>query len=209
MCYHLLEREDTFEAVVIIHHVDVIDIVEVFGLSAHLFETIRHGEVFIHHDHLRAHKTAGGVLVILKKVYDITGLFHVVDMRDHLIAVLLVEFLYKVDGIVSVEEVDIMAYLLRVHTLKQFLTVFLIELHQHVSFLLLILDKIEEPLGLFQVKVLEKLGNISGVHLFHLVLSGFRVLGVDNLLDAFYVGFVKIPHNSTATAFAVIAKLHA
>ena len=56
-------------------------VVEILGLHPHLLNTLRHAPVLVDNDHFRTHQTAGGVLVIFKEVYNVTGLFDVVNMR--------------------------------------------------------------------------------------------------------------------------------
>ena len=87
---HLFQREHTLKAVLIVYHIHRIDVAEVFGLPPHLAKAVGHGKILVHNNHLRAHKAAGRVFVILQKVYDVAGLLNVADMLDYLAAILLV-----------------------------------------------------------------------------------------------------------------------
>ena len=70
---------------------------------AHLAQTVGHGEVLVDRDKLGTHQTAGSVLVVLQQVHDVAGLFHILDVVDHLLAVLLVELLNEVDGVIGIK----------------------------------------------------------------------------------------------------------
>ena len=90
---HHLQWQRAAQAVVVVDNVDIVYFVHVFGLQAHLFDTLGHRPVFVDHNHLGAHQAAGGVLVILQQVYDVAGLLYVVDVRYDFVALLFVELL--------------------------------------------------------------------------------------------------------------------
>ncbi len=87
-----------------------------------------------------------------------------------------------------------MAYLLRVHVLEEPFPVFLVELHQHVSLLLIVFDEVEEPFRLPEVERTEKLRDVGGMHLTQLVARRRRVGGLDESPDALYVVVVGFLH---------------
>ena len=115
-------------------------------------------------------------------------------MLNYLVAFLLGEFLDKVNGVVGVEQVDESADFLGVHALEELAPVFLVKLHEHVGLLLLIVDEVEDPFGLFQIQALEKLGNVGRVQRVYLLRGFGRIVVVDKLLNALYVLLGKLFH---------------
>ena len=77
---HLLQGEDAAKLIVVVDDIDVVYFVHFLGLHAHLLDTFGHRPVFVDDYHLGAHKSAGGVFVVLQEVDDVAGLFDVVDM---------------------------------------------------------------------------------------------------------------------------------
>ena len=116
-------------------------------------------------------------------------------MLDSLVAILLVELLDKVYGVIGVEKVDEVADLLRVHPLEHFLAVVFIKLHEHVGLLLIILNEIEKPFRLPEVKRLKKLRYVGGMQLAHLSLGILFILLFNKLFNPFYVSIRKFLHN--------------
>ena len=115
MGYEGLERKDTAKAVIIVDHVDVIDLIHFLGLHSHFLDALGHAPVFVDHDHLGAHEAAGGVFAVFEQVDDVACLLHVVDMAYDFITVLLVEFLNHIHGIVGIEVVELLGYLFGLH----------------------------------------------------------------------------------------------
>ena len=198
---HLLQRKDTLEAVVVVDHIYIIYLVEVCGLPAHFLKALRHRPVLVDGYVFGAHEAAGGVFGVVEEVDDVGGLLHVIDMLDHLLPIFLIEFLDEVDGVVGVEFVDKLADLLRLHVLDEFLTVFLVKLHKHVGFLLLIVYKVEEPLGLLQVELAQEFGDVGRMKVGYLMAYSGSVLAVGHILYSFDVFFSEILHTSMVKSF--------
>ena len=76
----LFEREGAAQAVVVVNHIHVVDLVHILGLHPELLDAFGHAPVFVDHEHFRTHQTAGGVLVVFQQVDDVAGLVNVVDM---------------------------------------------------------------------------------------------------------------------------------
>ncbi len=189
-----LQREGAAQAVVVVDHIDVIDLVHVLGLHPELLDALGHRPVLVDHQHLGAHQTAGGVLVIFEQVDDVAGLLHIVDVGQHLVAVLLVEVLYEVDGVVGVEMVDIEAGdFLGVHVAQELAAVILVKLHQHVGGLVAVEQPVE-VLGLRQVEVLIQLGDVGRVHLLKLAAGGGLVVCLYDFLYFFEEILVEFLH---------------
>ena len=102
----LLQGEDSAKALIIVNYIDVIDLIHVFSLLAHLFDTFGHTPILVHHDHLGTHQTTGGVLVVFQQVHDITGLLYVLDMRKELLLGILVQLTHQVNGIIRFHVID-------------------------------------------------------------------------------------------------------
>ena len=99
---HLLEWKDALQTFFVIDHIDVVDFVELLGLHAHLLEALGHTPVLVDGHHLGAHQSAGGVFVVLQQVHDVASLLNVLDVREHLLLLVLVELAHQVNGIVGV-----------------------------------------------------------------------------------------------------------
>lgn len=176
VCEHHLQRQRAAQAVVVVDNVDIIDFVHVFGLQAHLLDTLGHRPVFVDHNHLGAHQAAGGVLVIFQQVYDVAGLLNVVDVRYDFVALFFVELLYQVNGVVGVEVVNLLGDFLGRHVLDKFQTLVLVEFHQHVGGGVLV-EQLEEVFRLLGVELLEELGYIGRVQVCQLGTRGLAVVG--------------------------------
>lgn len=181
-CVSIFFNGSTSQPLLVVHHKHVIYIVHILGLLAHLLDALRHRPVFVDHDHLRAHQAAGGVLVILHQVDDVAGLLHVVELRQYLLLVLLVELLNQVHGVVRLHVVDLLGYDLVGEVVKQFSPVVLIEFEQHVGRRLLV-KKLIEKLGLVQVQILIQFGNIGRMETRQLLGCGLHIPAVYDLAD--------------------------
>ena len=189
MGYHLLKGKHTFEPVIVINYVYIINVIEVFRLMSHLLKAVGHRQIFVYLDELGAHHTARCILVILQKVDNVSRLLHILYILDNLLAFLLIQLLDKVYSVIGVKQINEMADLLRIHTFKEFLTILLVKLHEHISFLLLIVYQIESPFSLFQTKTLEKLRDIGGMKLGKRPARPHLISILNHLFDDFYIFF--------------------
>ena len=189
-----LQREGAAQSVVVVDDIDVIDLVHVLGLHPELFDALGHRPVLVDHKHLGTHQTTGGVLVIFEKVDDVARLLHVVDVGDHLVAVLLVKVLDEVNRVVGVEMVDIQTGdFLGVHVAEELPSVILVKLHQHGGGLVAI-EQLVEVFGLRQVEVLIQLGDVGRVHLLQLTTGGGLVVVFNDMLYFFEKILVEFLH---------------
>ena len=101
-----LERENTFQAFVVVYHIYIIDLVHVFGLLTHFLDTLGHTPILVDHDHFRTHQTTGSVFVVFQQVDDIARLLHVFDVRKDLFLGVFVQFTHQVYGVVGLHIVD-------------------------------------------------------------------------------------------------------
>ena len=193
---HLLQREHAFQAILVIDHIHVVYFVHVLGLHAHLLHALGHTPVLVHDNHFGAHQATGSVVVILQQVDDVAGLLHVVDVRDYVVAVLLVEFLYKVNGIVRVEVFQLLCNILVGHIIEQLLAVVLVKLHKHLGSSLLV-EQLVQELSLLGVKVVEKLGNIGRVQPFEQLASLIHIVGGHNLFHLLQIILGVFFHKSS------------
>ncbi len=193
---HLLERKHPLEASVVIYDIHIINVVKIFRLMPHLLQAVGHRKILVYLYEFCTHKTAGGILVILEEIHDVARLLHVLDIEDDLFAVFLVEFLNKVYGIVGVEQVYEMTDLLRIHILKEFLAILLVEFHKDIGFLLLIVYKVECPFSLFYVKALEEFCDIRGMKTGERIACPHFIAMLDHLFDKLYIFFIQIFHFS-------------
>ena len=130
---HLLQREDALQAFVVVDDVDVVDFVQLLGLHAHFLQTLGHTPVLVHGHHFRAHESARGVLVILQQVYDVASLFDVLDVREDLLLLVLVEAAHQVYGVVRVHVVhELLGDGFRGEQLEELLADVFVHLHQYV-----------------------------------------------------------------------------
>ncbi len=142
MGYKLLEREHAFQLRIVVDNVDVVYLVHVLGLHSHLLDGLGHRPVFVNDNHLRAHKAAGGVFVVFQEVDDVAGLLYVVDVREDFVALVFVEGLDEVHGVVRVEVVDLLCDFLGGHVAEELAAVVLVKLHEHVGGLLLVQEAV-------------------------------------------------------------------
>ena len=194
VCNQCFEWQNAAQFVVIVHDIYVVNLVHVLGLHAHLLYAFGHRPVFVDHDHLRAHQTAGGVLVIFEEVDDVAGLLHVVDMREDFVAVVLVELLYKVNGLVGFEVVNhLLSNFFCRHVGEELVAVLLVEFHQHIGSGVLV-EKVVQKFRFLDVEFLVKFGDIGRVH----VLEDIACLGLvvprDNVADLLNIFFSKFFH---------------
>ena len=159
---HLLQREHALEAMVVIDNIYIVDFVHILGLHTHLFKALGHTPVLVHDNHLRAHKSAGSVIVIFQEVDDVAGLLHVVDVRNHLIAILLIKVLDKVNGIIGVEVLERLGNLLLGHIGKELSALVLVHLHEHLGGSL-VFEELIEKLGIVDGKILKEFGDVGRV----------------------------------------------
>ncbi len=74
-------------------------------------------------------------------------------MGENLVAVLLVELLDKVNGIVGVEVVDLLGDFLGGHGREELEAVVLVELHEHIGSCVLV-EQLVEKLGFVELEIL-------------------------------------------------------
>ncbi len=127
-----------------------------------MLDAFWHAPVLVHDDHFCAHEAAGGVLIIFKQVDDVSGLLHIVDMGQDLVALFLVELLDDVDGIVCVEVVDLFGDLLGRHVVEQLEPVILVKFHKDIGCGVLV-EELEQEFGLIQLQFLVELGYVGRV----------------------------------------------
>ena len=102
---HLLQRQDTFQLLIVINNIDVVDFIHLLGLLTHFVDTLRHTPVFIDGNHLRTHQTTGGILVVLQQIDDITRLLDILDVRKDFFLPVLVQLTHEVHGIIRLHVV--------------------------------------------------------------------------------------------------------
>lgn len=106
------------------------------------------------------------IFVVFQQVDDVSGLLYVVDMGEHLFLCIFVEVSYQVDSVVGVEVVDIFfGDGFARQFFEEFLTVVLIEFHQHIGRGFLV-EQFIEKLGLFDVEILIQFGDVGRVQVF-------------------------------------------
>ena len=111
--------------------------------------------------HSGMHQAAGGIFIVLEQIDDVAGLFHIVDVRQDLVAVFLVELLDYVYGIVGVEMVDeLLGDLLGRHVLEQLAAVVLIEFHKHIG-RNVVIEQLVEKFRLVEIEVLVQFGYVG------------------------------------------------
>ena len=96
-----------------------------------------------------------------------------------------------------------MAYLFGVHPLHQLLALLLVEFHQDVGFLLAVGDKLEHPLGLFQIEMLEQFGYVGRVHSLQFTQHFLTLLAVDELFDSLYIFGCEFLHCSLGEGYGL------
>ena len=103
---HLLQRQDTAQSFVVIYYINIIDLTDLLGLLAHLFNTFGHTPILVHHDHLRTHQTTGGILIVFQQIDNITGLLYVFDVRKDLFLRVLIQFTHQIYRIIRIHVID-------------------------------------------------------------------------------------------------------
>ena len=107
--YHFLQREEALQTFLVINDIDVVDVVHILSLLTHLAQAFGHRPVFVDDNHFRTHDTAGGILVVLEKVYNIAGLLDILNMSEHFLLLLLVEVTDNLNSIIGVHRIDELA----------------------------------------------------------------------------------------------------
>ncbi len=83
-------------------------------------------------------------------------------MAENLLALVLVELLYKVNGVVGIEMVDLLGDFFRRHGIEQLEAIVLVQLHKHVGRLFLV-KKLEQILGLLKLEIAVQLRYVGRV----------------------------------------------
>ena len=151
-----------FSFVVVVHHVDVIDFVQVLRLPAHFAQAGEHRPVLVHHHQLLCHQTAGGIVVIVQKVHDVARLLQVLHVRQHLVLLLVGHAGHQVGGVVRVHVVDEPPDDLRGEGFDEMHAFLLVDFRQHVA-RLLVVEQEEHELCPFVVQLLQNLGDVRRV----------------------------------------------
>ena len=133
-------------------------------MHTHLLDAFGHTPVFVDYNHLGAHQTSGGVLVILEQVDDVTCLLYVVDMAENLVALVGIEFLNNIYSIVGVEVFNLFGDILGIHFAEQTGTFILIKLHEYVRLSLLV-KQTKQILSLLEVEVTIQVGDVGGMQI--------------------------------------------
>ena len=97
--------EHSAQAFVVVYYVYIIDFIHVFGLLAHLVDTLGHTPILVHHDHFGTHQTAGGIFVVFQQVDDIARLLNVFDVRKNLFLGIFVQLTHQVYSVVGLHVV--------------------------------------------------------------------------------------------------------
>ena len=170
-----LQWQYAAQTVVIVHHIYVVNLIDILCLHPHLLDAFGHTPVLVYHNHLGAHETTGGIFVVFQKVDDVASLFHIVDVRQDFITVLLIEFLDYIHSIVGVEVVDkLLGNLLGRHGGEELATVVLVQLHEHVGGYIAV-EQLVQKFRFVKVEFLIKLGNVRRVKVGKLLACGFLV----------------------------------
>ena len=103
---HLLQGQHAAQSIIVIHHIDIIDLADLLGLLTHLLDTFGHTPILVHHDHLRTHQTTGGILVVFQQIDNVTGLLHVFDVRKNLLLRVLVQLTHQIYRVIRIHVID-------------------------------------------------------------------------------------------------------
>ena len=164
-CYHLFQREDSTQTLIVVHHIYIINIIKVLGLTAHLFQTLGHTPIFVHDDHFGTHKTTGSILVILQEVYNVARLFNILDVRENLFLLILVHVTDNLDSVVSIHVIyETFGDNLGGKVLEKVVSQVLVHFGEGLGSLFIIKLTIKE-MRLFLAQFVTQFGNIGRVHL--------------------------------------------
>ena len=167
----LLQGEDSAKALIIVNYIDVIDLIHVFSLLAHLVDTFGHTPILVHHDHFGTHQSTGSVFIVFQEVDDVARLFYVFDVRKNLflgIFVQLTHQVYSVVGLHIVHEAFGNQFVRKFF--QQLVTVFFIQFHQNIRCLFAIHQQIEVD-SFLQIKLLVQLGYVRRIQFVQYLLN--------------------------------------
>ena len=105
-CDHLFQWKYSAKAFIIIYYIYIVDIVEFFGLLAHLFQTFGHTPVFVDGYHFRTHQTTGSIFIILQQVDNVSCLLDVFNVRKYFFLFILIQFTHQVYCVVRIHIVN-------------------------------------------------------------------------------------------------------
>ena len=199
-----LRRQDADQSLQVIDDVDVVDLVQLLGLTAHLVEAHGHGPIGIHHDHLLPHHTTGGVLIVVEEVDDIARLLQVRDMGEDRILPLAPQVADQVGGIVGIHILDdLRGDLLLRHEGEDLTTPVLVHLGDDVRHL----DIREHPEGTRRIligEVVDEGGDVGRVHRMEGALQLSRIVGLEVVTELFRQFGGQFDHLSVSSSLGQI-----
>ena len=188
---HLLEREDSPQAFIVVNDIYIIYFVQFFGLLAHFLQTLGHTPVLVHDYHFGAHQTTGGVFVIFQEVHDVSCLFDVFDVRKNFFLLVFVEVTHQVYGIIRVHVVHkALGDCFRRDHFEELFTNVLIHFDKYVGRSFIVEQAVDKP-GFFRVQVITQSSDVGGVKVDK---KFFYLIGIFLLDKVFYVVNVFLVH---------------
>ena len=131
------------------------------------------------------------VFVILQQVHDVACLFDVLDVREDLFLLVLVEAAHQVHGVVRVHVVhELLGDGFRGEQLEELLADVLVHLHQYVGCRLVVQEAVNEACVL-GVEVVAQLGDVGRVQVGQQGFHVLRVFLLDVAFDLVNIFFVQ------------------